>query len=143
MTIKELAEKYNLTSKDAWQHKQSGQWILKHDTIERIATIENIELDNWVVELSERDFVRYRITMSMDDKETGEVRTITTIGEADPSNCMSKYFGMMAEKRGKDRCILKLIRAYEYGITSEEELADGKNFEVQYFSKTEVQKEEH
>jgi hypothetical protein len=27
----------------------------------------------------------------------------------------------MAEKRGVDRCILKLINAYEYGIYSEEE----------------------
>ena len=78
--------------------------------------------------------------MSMDDKETGGVRTVETIGEADPSNCMSKYYGMMAEKRAKDRCILKLIRAYEYCISSDVELADGKNFEKQYFPKTEVQK---
>ena len=140
MTIKDLATKYNLTKDDFWQHQQSGQWIIKHDAIEKISTMEDIELDNWVVELSERDFVRYRITMSMDDKETGGVRTVETIGEADPSNCMSKYYGMMAEKRAKDRCILKLIRAYEYGISSDVELADGKNFEKQYFPKTEVQK---
>ena len=32
----------------------------------------------------------------------------------------------MAEKRGKDRAILKLIKAYEYGISSEEEADDFK-----------------
>ena len=34
---------------------------------------------------------------------------------------MNKFFGAMAEKRGKDRAILKLINAYEYGIYSDVE----------------------
>ena len=32
--------------------------------------------------------------------------------------------GCMAEKRGIDRCVLKLIHAYEYGISSEVEADD-------------------
>ena len=49
------------------------------------------------------------------------INSVTSIGEADKSNCTSKYLGCMAEKRGRDRCILKLIKAYEWGIYSEEE----------------------
>ena len=35
----------------------------------------------------------------------------------------------MAEKRGRDRCVLKLIKAYEWGIYSEEEADDFKKQE--------------
>jgi hypothetical protein len=50
----------------------------------------------------------------------GEV-LMWSIGEADNKNCKNLYFGAMAEKRGKDRVILKLINAYEYGIYSDVE----------------------
>ena len=60
------------------------------------------------------------------NKETGESRSVSTIGEADKSNCMSNYYGSMAEKRGIDRCVLKLINAYEWGISSEVEADDFK-----------------
>ena len=36
-------------------------------------------------------------------------------------NCKSNYIGCMAEKRGVDRSILKLIDAYQYGVYSETE----------------------
>ena len=138
MNIKELAEKYKLTKDDFWNHKQSGQWIIKHDAIEKIATIEEIEIDNIKVLNSERDFVRFLITMTSYNKETGESRSVTTIGEADKSNCMSNYIGSMAEKRGIDRAVLKLINAYEYGISSEVEAEDFKK--PTYYAKTNVQK---
>ena len=53
-------------------------------------------------------------------------KKVTTVGEADSKNCMSGYKGMMAEKRGIDRCVLKLINAYEYGIYSDVESDDFK-----------------
>ena len=120
MNIKELAKKYGLAEGDFWNHKQSGQWILTHDAVENIANVEKIELVNWEVLNSERDFCRFKITMQMRD------RKVTTIGEADKSNCMSSYYGAMAEKRGVDRCVLKLINAYEYGVSSEVEAEDFK-----------------
>jgi len=116
MEIKDLAKKYNLDPKsDFWKHKQSGKWIITHDACEKIASVEDINITDWVAEISERDYARYRITMSKGDK------SITTIGEAGKDNCQSKYYGSMAEKRGVDRCILKLINAYEYGIYSDSE----------------------
>ena len=63
--------------------------------------------------------------------------TITSVGEADDKNCFSGYKGCMAEKRGVDRCVLKLINAYEYGISSEVEAEDFKKPE--YYQKTDNQ----
>ena len=57
---------------------------------------------------------------------TKEDNTIISVGEANKQNCTSRYLGCMAEKRGRDRCVLKLINAYEYGMYSEEESDDFK-----------------
>ena len=67
------------------------------------------------------------------------IKEVTSIGEADKSNCKANYLGCMAEKRGIDRCVLKLINAYEYGIKSEEEADD---FKQQAYTVTEDQKEQ-
>ena len=117
MRIKELAKKYNLGKDDFWELKrgQRSMWIITHDAIEKIAIIENIELTKFEVLNSEVDFARFLITMQKDD------RTIISVGEASTKNCTSNYYGCMAEKRGIDRCVLKLINAYEYGIYSDVE----------------------
>ena len=115
MNIKELQKKYQLEKDDFWHHQQSNQWIITHNAVEKIANIEGVELIDIKVLNSEIDFVRFLVTMKLADK------TISSIGEADQSNCFSKYKGCVAEKRGIDRCVLKLIDAYEYGISSEVE----------------------
>mgnify|MGYP003145287743 FL=1 len=119
-TLKELAKKYNLNKNDFWQHKQSGKYIILHDAVEKIASMEQIEIVDFKVLNSEQGFARFLITMSKGNKK------VTTIGEADSKNCVSGYKGMMAEKRGIDRCVLKLINAYEYGIYSDVESDDFK-----------------
>ena len=113
--IKEIASKYDLNKDDFWKHAQSGKWIISHDAVEKIASIEDIQIAPPQVLNSERDFVRLVISAKKGDA------VIWTIGEADSKNCMNKFFGAMAEKRGKDRAILKLINAYEYGIYSDVE----------------------
>ena len=117
MRIKELAKKYNLGKDDFWEFKrgQKSMWIITHDAIEKIAIIENIELTKFEVLNSEVDFARFLITMKKGD------RTIISVGEASTKNCTSNYYGALAEKRGIDRCVLKLIKAYEYGIYSDVE----------------------
>ena len=129
MTIKELAKKYGLIEGDFWNHKQSGQWILTHNAVEKIAVIEGIESVDFKVLNSEVDLVRFLITMKLGEK------TISTIGEADRKNCHSQYLGCLAEKRGVDRAVLKLINAYEYGISSEVEAEDFAK--PTYYQKTE------
>ena len=128
MNIQDIQEKYNLSKEpnvDFWQHKQSGKWILTHDACEKIAHQEGIVFVSREVDNSEAELVRYWITMSMQD-DNGETITISSVGEADSKNCYSGYRACMAEKRGIDRCILKLIRAYQYGISSEVEADDYK-----------------
>tara|TARA_Y100001938_G_scaffold7855_2_gene9615 strand:- start:3176 stop:3748 length:573 start_codon:yes stop_codon:yes gene_type:complete len=138
MKIKELQKKYNLQKSDFWELPQNGTWILKHDAIEKIKTIENIQLDDWQVLNSETDLCRFLITMSMDDE--GVKRVVQTIGEADRKNCKANYLGSMAEKRAIDRAVLKLIRAYEYGIYSDSESDD---FKKPAYTITEKQKEKY
>ena len=62
------------------------------------------------------------INVITDDNETGTFMLISVkhgdiewedVGEATPQNCVSKYYRSMAFKRGLDRCILKLLKAYE------------------------------
>ena len=113
--MKELAEKYDLNKDDFWKHAQSGKWIISHDAVEKIANVEKIIMGPPTILSSERDFCRLVVSA-----KKGEA-VVWTIGEADSGNCQNKYFGAMAEKRGKDRAILKLINAYEYGIYSDVE----------------------
>ena len=144
MTIQDIADKYNLSKEanvDFWHHKQSGQWILTHDACEKIANKENIILVKREVDNSEENLVRYWITMSMRD-ENDKTITVSSIGEADDKNCFSTYKAAFAEKRGIDRCVLKLIRAYQYGISSEVEADDFTEKPVAY-TITDEQKEHY
>ena len=129
MNINDLAKKHNFKKDvDYWQHKQSGQWILKHDAITKIANAENIKLIK-IESLYQSDIcVRFLVTMGLlvDNKFVSQ---IISVGEADTNNCFLSYLGCIAEKRGIDRCVLKLINAYEYGISSEEEADDFKQVE--------------
>ena len=125
MNITEIVKKYDLTKQDAWLLQRGGKsiWILTHDACEKIANIENIKVDNIKVLNSEKDFVRFIITVCKDDIHVSDV------GEATKENCQSNYYGCMALKRGFDRGVLKLINAYEFGIYSESESDDFKNNE--------------
>ena len=124
MTIKDIQKKYELSKDDFWHHQQSGQWILTHDAVEKIANIENIKVFDIKVLNSEVDLVRFLVTMVKQGRTSKTTTRLTTIGEADRKNCHSQYLGCMAEKRGIDRCVLKLINAYQYGISSEVEAED-------------------
>ena len=120
MKIQELQKEYDLEKDvDFWHHQQSGQWIVKHSAVEKIANKEGIKLVDMEVLNSEMDLVRFKVIMSLPN---GGV--IKSIGEADRKNCISQYLGCMAEKRGIDRCVLKAINAYQYGISSEVEAED-------------------
>ena len=132
MNIKELSKKYNLTKNDYWQESRSKKWIISHDACEKIADMEGIIFGPPQILNSEQNFVRMVISA-----KKGEV-LMWSIGEADNKNCKNLYFGAMAEKRGKDRVILKLINAYEYGIYSDVEADDFKKPAEEYYSEKQV-----
>ena len=118
-----FAEKYNLKvpkrdqngkfdlsdrSADFYWHKQSEQWLIKHDACERIHAIEKMS--------------NPEVNVITDDNETGTFMLVKIkhkdiewqdVGEATPQNCVSKFYRSMAFKRGIDRCVLKLLKAYE------------------------------
>ena len=154
MNIKELAEKYELTKDDRWElRKNSGKWIITHDACEKIAVAEGIIFEPMVVVsyiptiITENGEKVQKVVYGKQkwtpawagtcQKKTGDVAMIVTgykadnpdykiwtTGEANGDNCSMNYLSAMAEKRGKDRIILKLINAYEYGIYSDVEADD-------------------
>ena len=117
MKIKELAQKYNLSKDDFWELKRGtrSMWIITHDACEKIAAKENIQFGAPTI---------YRDTNQdvaiVGDAKRGN-KVICSTGEASPKNCKAPYMFAMAEKRLKDRLVLKLINAYEYGIYSDSE----------------------
>ena len=113
---REFAEKYGLSipedqkdrNADFYWHSQSSQWLIKHEACEKIHGIEKMTTKP--------------INVITDDNEKGTFMLITVkhgniewedVGEATPRNCISKYYRSMAFKRGFDRCVLKLLKAYE------------------------------
>ena len=115
--IKKFKEDYKLDGNDFWFHKQSKNWIIKHNALEKVAAQEKI---TWTLEVLNfsPDIVVKCIATSGD-------RVIESIGEASPKNCMINHPYAIAEKRGIDRCILKLLNAHAY-IYSEIESDDFK-----------------
>ena len=125
MTIADLGKKYKLDGKvDLW--KCHDNWILTHDAVTKIAHIERIKLVKIESIYQSETSCRFLITMIKEDEEGVVIDSVTSVGEADTRNSKNNYYGSMAEKRGIDRCVLKLINAYEFGVYSEVEADDFK-----------------
>jgi len=99
-----------------WLHKQSGKLIIKHYALERIATEKGIKFDPPLV--IESDIVNKGIAVSVTAHL--EEKTEWSIGEAAPYNNVMNYPYAMAEKRAKDRVILKLLDVHGQVYSQEE-----------------------
>ena len=130
MNIADLGKKYKLDGKvDVW--KCHDNWILTHDACTKIALIENIKLSKIESIYQTENICRFLVTMVKEDKDGNVINSVTSVGEATfPKDCKITYISSMSEKRGIDRCVLKLINAYEYGVYSEVEADDFKKQEV-------------
>ena len=134
--------------------RNSNKWIITHDACEKIAVQENIvfeppQIINYTPTIiTENGEKVQKVTKwgtqnwkpawaGTCQRKYGDVATIITgykqdnpdykiwtTGEANGDNCTMNYLMAMSEKRGKDRIILKLINAYEYGIYSDVEADD-------------------
>lgn len=95
-----------------------GTWIVYHKYLEQIAAKAGIAFDQpHVLEANGAAKVAaICVTGTLNDK------TEWSIGEAAPGNNKNSYPFAMAEKRGKDRVILKLIGLH--GLAYSEEEAD-------------------
>lgn len=106
--VVEYLKKHNLTTKEClWNpiKNKPNVWAIKHKVCEQIAADVGITFDLPVVVESDsaNKTVALIVTGHMGD------RTEWSFGEASPGNCKNQYPYSMAEKRGKDRVILKLI----------------------------------
>ncbi|MBY5594125.1 trna delta -isopentenylpyrophosphate transferase [Rhizobium leguminosarum] len=117
--IKKLVADYLDGRADAvWQHAQSKQWLIKHRDLEIVAAKAGIEFDLPTV-LEHQAGVSVALVVAGRLKDRME----WSIGEATPKNTQQAYPYAMAEKRAKDRVILKLMNIHGH-IYSEEEMAD-------------------
>ena len=98
-----------------------GTWVLKHSACETIAANKGITFDEPVIVESDAD---KSIAIVMVKGYLGD-KFEWTFGEATPKNSKNSYPYAMAEKRAKDRIILKLIGLHG-DVYSEDEADDFK-----------------
>ncbi len=93
---------------EVWEVRAGGAWAIKHSALERVAAEKNITFEPpHVVESSGLEkVVAILVTAKMG------TRYEWSFGEASPANNKNAYCYAMAEKRGKDRCVLKLLNAH-------------------------------
>ncbi len=93
-----------------------GNWIIKHKALEKIAANAGITYSDCTVYAPQQGQEYFAVSLI---GHMGE-RSEWSIGEASPKNSKNNYYYAMAEKRAKDRVILKLLGLHAY-IYSEEE----------------------
>src|SRR6056300_1030686 len=115
-TLKEIG----MTHKDAGWNCH-GTYVLLHKALEKVAVARNIRFDAPTILESDssKRIVSLMVMGHMGDKSEW------SIGEASPSNNKNSYPYAMAEKRAKDRVILKLVGLHG-DVYSEEEADDFK-----------------
>lgn len=117
--IEEVRVRYGLAMSDFWElPMKKGTWIAKHAALEVAAVKAGIVFGLPLVLEANGDTKSAALCVT---GKMGE-RTEWSIGEASPANNRNAYPYAMAEKRGKDRVILKLIGIH--GIAYSEDEAD-------------------
>lgn len=115
--IVDIFKQYEVSAEDAmWDCH--GTWVVYHKALERIAAKAGISFNPPVVFTDDYKGrgLAICVTGHLDDKAEW------SIGEAAPNNNKNSYPWAMAEKRAKDRVILKLIGLH--GLAFSEEEAD-------------------
>jgi hypothetical protein len=120
-----LVKRHNLVvNEDIWKDEHLGFSIIKLTGIEKIQTNLNIRVtfEDIVIE---REFAVIKATA------TGQYNSVQSYGSVvrgkkPDGNHVGTYIVEMAEKRAKNRAVLKLCGAYKYGLYSEDESDDFK-----------------
>ena len=120
-TIEELLKEHNIDVKSGiWKHAQSGKTIVLHKALEQLASALGIFFEQ--PQLVNVDQVQgyaamivtgYTPSIKDDDGTVIEKgKSEWSFGEATPKNNKNPYPLAMAEKRAKDRVILKLLAVH-------------------------------
>lgn len=118
--VSKVLKECGLTAKAAWKHKQSGKWIVSHWALEVCAAYKKISYKDPVILVAEKDAAAILVTGILGD------RSEWSIGEAmiglnyKVTGNQAGYPFAMAEKRAKDRVILKLIGLHGRAYSEEE-----------------------
>ena len=113
--------KYSVDSDEVWPVPGGKAYAVKHKALERIAIAQGITFDRPSVVAC--DLVNKSMVICTFGK-MGD-KTEWSFGEASPANNKNQYMAAMAEKRSRDRVILKLLAAHG-DLYSEEEADDFK-----------------
>lgn len=114
--ILEFMELHSIDSDEIWE-VHGNSWCIKHKALERAGAVAGITWESPVMieTNSEKGVVALLATGRLGD------RVEWSIGETSPKNCKNAYYYAMAEKRSKDRVILKLLNTHGY-LYSEAEM---------------------
>ena len=105
--ILSFMECYGVDSDEIWE-VHGSTWVIKHKALERVAALQSIKFDRpAIIESNAKD----KIAVVCVFGKLGE-REEWSFGEASPANNKNAYCYAMAEKRAKDRVILKLLNAH-------------------------------
>jgi hypothetical protein len=108
--ILEFMAKHSIDSDEIWE-VHGNSWCIKHKALERAGAVAGIiwqEAPMIIENNSEKGLVALCATGSLGS------RSEWSIGEAAPKNNKNSYPYAMAEKRAKDRVILKLLNTHGY-----------------------------
>jgi hypothetical protein len=118
--IEKLRVEYGLERTDFWELPQKkGTWLVKHSALETVAAKAGITFDMPEI-IEARTAEKIAVIVARGFK--GD-RSEWSFGEASPLNNRNTYPFAMAEKRAKDRVILKLAGLHGL-VYSEDEIAD-------------------
>jgi len=118
--IAEVLKKYGFGAEACWDCH--GTWVVLHKALEQIAGQAGIVFDQ--PQIIEADSGNKIASICVNGR-LGDV-SAWSIGEAAPANNKNAYPWAMAEKRAKDRVILKLVGLHGF-VYSEEEADDFKD----------------
>jgi hypothetical protein len=119
--ISEFMDRYKVNSDEVWPVPGGRAFAIKHKALERIAVERGIKFERPSVIACDLE----RRSMVVCTFATMGERTEWSFGEAAPENCKNQYMAAMAEKRSRDRVILKLLVA-NGDLYSEDESDDFK-----------------
>jgi hypothetical protein len=102
--VLEFMEKYKVDSDEVWE-VHGTTWVVKHKALERVATEVGITFDRPQVVICD---LANKVACICVFGKRGE-HSEWSFGEASPANNKNSYPMAMAEKRAKDRVILKLL----------------------------------
>jgi hypothetical protein len=115
--IEAVRAEYGLSKDDFWQIPQNKQWVCKHAALEIVATKASIEWSS--PQIIEADTANGIAVLAVSGRMGARLEWAT--GEASPKNNKNSYPWAMAEKRAKDRVVLKLAGIHGL-VYSEDEM---------------------